>query len=100
MELTYEQVMADTVQLLTQLGDDWEYSGTITPETGLIVDLGMESLELVVLGVSIQEHYEQNLPFEDLLTEVGEKKLEDIYVGDLVEFIHRNLAKAAVGGSH
>ena len=100
MELTYEQVMADTVRLLTQLGDDWEYSGTITPETGLIVDLGMESLELVVLGVSIQEHYEQTLPFEDLLTEVGERKLGDIYVGDLVEFIHRHLAKAAVGGSH
>ncbi|HEU4759325.1 MAG TPA: acyl carrier protein [Dehalococcoidia bacterium] len=100
MDLTYEQVMADTVRLLTQLGDDWEYSGTITPKTGLIVDLGMESLELVVLGVSIQEHYERTLPFEDLLTEVGEKKLEDIYVGDLVAFIHRHLAKAAVGGSH
>ncbi len=100
MDLTYEQVMADIVHLLTQLGDDWEYSGTITPETGLIADLGMESLELVVLGVSIQEHYHQTLPFEDLLTEVGERKLQDIYVGDLVGFIHQHLAQVVVGGSH
>lgn len=97
MSLTYEQVLEDVLQLLNQLSDDWEYSDEVTAETGLLTDLGFESLELVVLGVSIQEHYKDQIPFEEFLTDIGERKLDDIYVGELVRFIHDHMQHAAVG---
>ena len=46
MIVTYERVMDDLLKLLTQLSEDWEYSGTITPETGMLSELGLESLAL------------------------------------------------------
>ncbi len=98
MSASYDRVKEDVLALLTKLGDDWEYSGEITSETGLLSDLGFESLELVVLGVSIQEHYQRNIPFEEFLTGLGERKAEDIYVGDLIEFIQSHLEQAPVGG--
>lgn len=96
MSINYEQVLADVLDLLNRVKDDWEYSGTITAQTGLISDLGFESLELVVLGGSIQEHYKQTLPFPQFLAELGERKVTDIYVSDLVDFVHRHVGHAVV----
>ena len=95
MVVTYERVMTDLLKLLTQLSEDWEYSGTITPETGMLSELGLESLELVVLGVAIQEHYKaiapSSIPFPEFLTDLGERNVSDVYVGEVVEFIYRHL---------
>lgn len=95
--MTYDQVMEEVLDLLNKLSDDWEYSGTVTAETGLLTDLGFESLELVVLGVSIQDHYKQPIPFEDFLAGIGERKVKDIFVGDLVAFIQKHIQRVAVG---
>lgn len=99
MSIGYEQVMADVLDLLSEVSEDWEYSGTIRPQTGLLSDLGFESLELVVLGVSIQEHYKQSIPFPEFLADLGERNVPDIYVGDLVEFVHRYVGHTAVEGT-
>ncbi len=96
MSVGYDQVMADVLNLLNEVSDDWEYSGTITPQTGLLSDLGFESLELVILGVSIQEHYKQTIPFPEFLADIGERDVPDIYVGDLVEFVHQHVGHAEV----
>ena len=96
MSISYEQVMDDILKLFKQMGDDWEYSGTFTAETGLLSDLGFESLELVILGVSIQDHYQQKLPFPEFLADLGERQVPDIFLGDLVAFIHSHLDTAAV----
>lgn len=98
MNISYEQVLSDVLSLLDELGNDWEYEGTVTAETGLLTDMGFESLELVVLGVSIQEQYKQTIPFPEFLTELGERKADDIFVKDLVQFIHQHVGQAVVGG--
>ncbi len=96
MSVGYEQVMADVLNLLNEVSDDWEYSGTITPQTSLLSDLGFESLELVILGVAIQEHYKQTIPFPEFLADLGERDVPDIYVGDLVEFVHQHVGQLEV----
>jgi acyl carrier protein len=48
------QVLADVLDLMNQMAGDWEYDGTITAETTLLGELGLESLDLVVLGTMIQ----------------------------------------------
>jgi len=83
--------MAEVLSLLIQLAGDWEYSGEISPETFLFADLGFESIDAVVLASHVQEHYQRQLPFPELLAELGRREIKDMRVGELVEFIHYHL---------
>ena len=89
-------VLADVLALIRQLAGDWEYSGTITPDTYLLRDLGMESLDLVVLGTTLQQRYGR-MPFAEYLAEIGERPVEerDITVGDLVAYVSAHRQRAA-----
>ena len=60
-----QRVLADVLELIDELSGDWEFEGEITPETRFLADLGLESLDLVVLGTMIQHRYGQ-LPFADI----------------------------------
>ena len=100
MTVSQPQVFADILELMSQLAGDWEYSGPITLETRLLMDLGLESLDLVVLGTSIQERYGR-LPFTEFLADIGQRPVEerDVTVNDLVEFVclHNGKTKATAG---
>lgn len=85
--------------ILAQLGEDWEYEDEITPQTWLVRDLALQSLDVVVLGTTIQNHYEQSLPFAEFLVEVGKREVRDIRVDELVEFVHRSLVVGEGGES-
>jgi acyl carrier protein len=99
MMVTHSRVLDDTIELMTQLAGDWEYTGRITPETRLLADLAMESLDLVVLGTALQERYGR-MPFAEFLAEIGQRPVQerDVSVGELVAFLCRNDARAAGGG--
>ena len=84
-------IMADMLELLAQLAKDWEYSGAITPETLLFEDLGFESLDIVVLGASVQEKYGMQMPFAEFLVDLGQREVRDISVGELVAFVQEQL---------
>ena len=82
------QVREGILELLAQLADDWEYDGEIGPETAFIADLGLESLDIVVLGTMLQERYGR-LPFPEFLDEIGQRPIEqrDLTVDELVVFV-------------
>jgi acyl carrier protein len=93
----YSQVLADVLARMTRLSGDWEYSGKISPETRLLADLNLESLDLVVLGTALQEQYGR-LPFSEFLAEIGQRPLEarDVSVRELVDFVCRHCDPALV----
>ena len=91
MAIDQESVMTEVLNLLSQLARDWEYSGQILPETFLFADLGFESIDAVVLASHIQDHYQRQLPFPELLAELGRREVKDITIGELAEFIHYHL---------
>jgi acyl carrier protein len=45
----------------------------------------------VVLASHVQDHYQRQLPFPELLAELGRREVKDITIGELVEFIHLHL---------
>ena len=90
-----EAIMEDILNLLHQLAEDWEYAGEISSETRLFTDMGLASLDVVILGTAIQEQYGQVLPFQDFYAEVGESGAQDIPVGQWVDFIHSELNKTS-----
>ena len=100
MIVTSTQLLGEVLELMTQLAADWEYEGTITPKTLLFEDLGLESLDLVVLGTAIQERYGR-VPFAEFLSDIGQRTTRDVSVGQLVTFIdqNRHAAHAAQNGN-
>jgi acyl carrier protein len=81
---------------ITELASDWDYENPVTAETYLFGDLGFESLDLVVLGASLQEKYGR-LPFAELLAEIGQRETQDISVGELATFISQHAGKPVTG---
>ena len=98
--LVDSRVLSEVLELMQQLAGDWEYTGEITPETRLLTDLGLESLDLVVIGTSIQQRYGR-LPFAEFLADIGQRPVEerDVTVGELVSFVCSHVAPAADGGA-
>ena len=81
-------VLAEILDLLDELAGDWEYDGDIGPDTRFIADLGLESLEIVVLGTMIQERFGR-LPFAEYLDELGQRPVEerDVSVAEVALFV-------------
>ncbi|HEY0584134.1 MAG TPA: acyl carrier protein [Chloroflexota bacterium] len=88
MIATEAQILAEVLELLGELADDWEFSGPIRPETRFLSDLGLESLDLVVIGTSLQQRYGR-LPFSEFLAEIGQRPIEerDVTVSELLAFV-------------
>ena len=85
------QVLSDVLALLEELKGDWEYEGEISAPTRFVADLGLESLEIVVLSTMIQQQYGK-LPFPAFFDEIGARPQDerDITVSELVAFVSRN----------
>lgn len=82
------EVLEGVLRLLGELKEDWEYEQTIDPQTRFIADLGLESLEIVVLSTMIQQHYGK-LPFPIFFDQIGQRPIDDrdVTVAELVAFV-------------
>ncbi|MEI6126777.1 MAG: phosphopantetheine-binding protein [Pseudomonadota bacterium] len=89
--LDRESIFKTVAGMIQQMQGDWEYAGEITDDTFLVSDLGFESLDIVVLGETIQQHYEAVMPFSQFLADVGQREVRDISVGECVAFTHKHL---------
>lgn len=87
------EVVAGVLELIDEMSGDWEYSGEIGLETYFIADLGLESLEIVVLATMIQQRYGR-LPFPAYFDEIGQRPVEerDVTVAELVAFVCKHWA--------
>ncbi|HTY96175.1 MAG TPA: acyl carrier protein [Solirubrobacteraceae bacterium] len=82
------QVLEGILALLREAQGDWEFDGEIGPTTRFVADLGLESLEIVVLSTMVQQEYGK-LPFPQFFDEIGQRPVEerDISVAELANFV-------------
>ena len=88
---TRDHILAEVLQLLESVVQDWEFEGPVRAETRLFADLAFESLDLVVLGAKVQERFGQSFPFPEFFAEIGQREVRDLTIGEWVDFIERNL---------
>jgi len=79
------------LRTIEELSRDWDYSRPVGPESLLFTELGLESLDVVVLGTAIQEHYKFQMPLAELLADVGQRERRDLSIAELVDFADRYL---------
>jgi acyl carrier protein len=93
------QVTQGILELLSDAQGDWEYTGEIGPDTRFVADLGLESLEIVVLSTMVQQRYGR-LPFPQFFDEIGQRPVDerDLTVADLATFVceHRQPTRLEV----
>jgi acyl carrier protein len=84
------EILDDIIAILSeQTGAS--LAGTVNEETRFFADLGLASIDAVVLTEALQKHYERTLPFHELIAEVGRRSERDLEVGELVEFLAAHL---------
>jgi acyl carrier protein len=91
MKRSRDEVLADVLDLLQKVARDWEFESALSADTRLFSDLNLESLDIVVLGSAVQEHFGQRFPFPQFFAELGQRKVGDLTIGDWVAFIHDHL---------
>jgi acyl carrier protein len=87
------EIRAALVRILTDMTADWELDlpDGVQGSTGLIGDLGCESIDIVMFIVAVEEQFGQkSLPFETLLME-GDRYVTEISVDDVARFLEREL---------
>jgi acyl carrier protein len=84
---TREQILDDLRGILRHWNGR-EYDGPIDRQTRFFADLGMVSIDAVVLAETLEQRYGRPFPFNRLLAELGERGAQDIEVGELVDFLH------------
>lgn len=71
-----------------------EYLGTLGPATLLFADVGLTSIDAVVLGEKIQDRFGRALPFPRFIAELREQGAEDVPFGQLAAFVFESLNAA------
>ncbi len=59
----------------------------IDPETRFFADLGLASIDAVVLGETIQQCSGRRIPFDQLLADLGGREQRDLQVSELIAFL-------------
>jgi acyl carrier protein len=83
-------ILEDVVAILER-GLGVQSSSAIHEETRFFADLGLASIDAVVLSERLQEHYGRPLPFNKLIAEMGRRTERDLSIGELVAFLASNL---------
>lgn|SRR5262245_44995287 len=99
MTYTREQILTDVLALLNSVVGDWDFDGSIDVDTRLFADLMFESLDVVVLGSKVQEHFGQTFPFPAFFAEIGQRDVRDLTIGEWVDFIERHLRQPGAAAS-
>jgi acyl carrier protein len=63
----------------------------IDPATTFFADLGLASIDAVVLGEAIQQRSGRPVPFEQLLGDLGGRKQRDLEIRELIAFLQSHL---------
>ncbi len=71
-----------------------EYSGPIDRDTLFFADLGLASIDAVVLGEELQAHYGQPIPFGEMMAELGRREDRDLNIGELADFLAKHLKRS------
>jgi acyl carrier protein len=90
-EITRTQILDDLATLLADFHGR-EYSAELGPETRFFADLGLASIDAVVLGEKLQAHYGRPLPFSELMAGMGRRTDRDLSLGELADFLERHLS--------
>jgi acyl carrier protein len=86
-----EQIYRDLAEVMAGAFPDRDISVAIAPDTRVLADLGLASIELVVLGERLEQFYGRKLPFGLFLNGLRTRGADDLELGELVKFLQQHV---------
>ncbi len=84
---TLERILHD-MQVLLRDFNGKEYSEDIGPETLLFADLGLVSIDAVILAERLEQLYQRQFPFNQFLAALRRERASDIELKRLITFLY------------
>jgi acyl carrier protein len=88
---TPQQIYHDLAEVMARAFPDKDLSVEVGPTTRAFADLGLSSIELVVLGERLEQFYGRRLPYGPFLATLRNRGADDLELGDLVAFLQQQL---------
>lgn len=86
-----ETIYDDLRTVMARTFPDREYSGEVGPGTLLFGDIGLASIEFVVMAEKLEGYYGRKLPFGSFLIGLRDRGAKDVELGELVSFLQQHV---------
>jgi acyl carrier protein len=86
-----ERIHADLADVLRRAFPDRDFTGPADATTRLFGDLGLASIDLIVLAERLEQHYGRRLPFGSFLKGLRDRAADDVELGELVAFLQQTV---------
>ena len=84
-----DQVLADLATIVERTFPDRDFP-PVDLESRAFADLGLASIDLIVLAEQLEVHYRRKLPFGAFLKTLRDRGADDVALEDLVSFLQQN----------
>ncbi|MBN9121116.1 MAG: acyl carrier protein [Planctomycetes bacterium] len=84
------ELLADLAEVVRQTFPDRDLPEPVEPSTRVFGDLGLASIEIVVLAERLDAYFGRRLPFGTFLKGLRDRGAEDLSVGELVAFLQQH----------
>jgi acyl carrier protein len=89
---TPEWIYRDLGKVMSATFPDRDISVTVEAGTRVFGDLGLASIDLIVLGERLEQFYGRRLPFGPFLADLRNRGTDDMELGELVNFLLKHIA--------
>ncbi len=86
-----ELIYADLAEVMRSAFPDRDYDGEVGPATCVFADIGLASIDLIVLAERLEGFYGVKLPFGTFLNGLRKQGATDVQLGSLVAFLRQNI---------
>ena len=88
---TADQILAELATVVRRTFPDRDFPDEVDAETRMFADLGLASIDLVVLAEKLELHLGRRLPFGTFLKGLRDRGADDLAIGDLVAFLQAHV---------
>ena len=86
-----DEILRDLRNVVQRTFPDRDFPDGVSGSTRVFADLGLASIDLVVLAERLETHYDRRLPFGVFLKELRDRGADDVELGDLVAFLQKHV---------
>lgn len=86
---TTNELLADLAEVVRHTFPDRDFPDSVDLSTRVFGDLGLASIELVVLAERLDAYFGCRLPFGTFLKSLRDRGADDLELGELVKFLQQ-----------
>jgi acyl carrier protein len=92
MMATSQDVLSDVLAIIREMLNC--PAGAVNAESRFFADLGLSSIDIIVVADRLEQHYSADLRFADALPELANSGIDDVTLGQLAALVELRLQQS------